>query len=72
MKLLIIYIFLHSLLTSCVLGPDILLIALFSNILSVCSSLNAREQVSHPYRTTDKTVILDSLIFTFLLTSGAV
>jgi hypothetical protein len=33
-------------------GPNILLSTLFSNTLSLCSSLNVRDQVSHPYRTT--------------------
>jgi hypothetical protein len=28
---------------------------LFSNTLSLCSSLNVRDQVSHPYRTTGET-----------------
>jgi hypothetical protein len=37
---------------------NILLSALFSNTLSRCSSLNIRDNVSHPYRTTDKTIIL--------------
>jgi hypothetical protein len=32
-------------------GPNILLSTLFSNTLSLCSSLNVRDQVSHPYRT---------------------
>jgi hypothetical protein len=27
---------------------------MFSNILSLCSSLNARNKVSHPYKTTGK------------------
>jgi hypothetical protein len=29
------------------------------------SSLNVREQVSHPYRTTDKIIVLHILIFMF-------
>jgi len=36
------------------LGPNILLSTLFSNSLSLRSSLNARGQVSHPYKTTGK------------------
>jgi hypothetical protein len=32
-------------------GPDILLRTLFSNTLSLFSSLNMRYQVSHPYKT---------------------
>jgi polysaccharide pyruvyl transferase WcaK-like protein len=31
------------------LGPNILLSTLFSNTLNLCSSLNVRDQVSHPY-----------------------
>jgi hypothetical protein len=41
--------FLHSPVTSSVLGTNILLTILFSNTLSLCSSLNVRDQVSHPY-----------------------
>jgi hypothetical protein len=44
--------FLHSPVTSSLLGPNIPLSTLFSNTLSLCISLNVREQVSHPYRTT--------------------
>jgi hypothetical protein len=40
--------------TSSLLGPDILLNALFSNTLSLRSSLNVSDQVSHPYKTTAK------------------
>jgi hypothetical protein len=40
--------------TSFLIGPNILLNTLFSNTLSAYSSLNARDQVSHPYRTTGK------------------
>jgi hypothetical protein len=43
--------FLHSPVTSSLFGPNILLRTLFSNPLSLCSSLNARDQVSHPYKT---------------------
>jgi hypothetical protein len=48
------------------LRPNILLSTLFSNILSRCSSFNVRDQVSHPYRTADKIIVLYILIFTFL------
>jgi hypothetical protein len=44
--------------TSSLFGPNILLITLFSNTLGPCSSLNVRDQVSHPYRTTGKIVVL--------------
>jgi hypothetical protein len=46
--------FLHSPVTSSLLGPNILNSTLSSNILSLCSSLNVRDQVSYPYRTTGK------------------
>ena len=41
--------FLHSPVTSSLLGPNILLYTLFSNTLSLRSSLNVSDQVSHPY-----------------------
>jgi hypothetical protein len=47
-------------------GPNTLLNTLFSNNLSLCSSLNVREQVSHPYRTTGKMIIVYILILMFL------
>jgi len=34
--------------TASLLGPNILFSTLFSNTLNLCSSLNVREQVSHP------------------------
>jgi hypothetical protein len=39
---------------------------LFANTLSLCSSLNVRDQVSHPYRTTGKIIILYILNGMFL------
>jgi hypothetical protein len=36
---------------------------LSSNILSLCSSLNVKDHVSHPYRTTSKIIVLYILIF---------
>jgi hypothetical protein len=48
--------FLQSPVTYSLFGPNILLNTLFSNILSLCSSLNVRDQVSRPYRTTSKIV----------------
>jgi hypothetical protein len=44
--------FLHSPVTSSLLGQNILLRTLFSDILSLWSSLSVRDQVSHPYKTT--------------------
>jgi hypothetical protein len=43
--------------TSSFFGSNILLSTLFSNILCLYSSLNVREQISHPYRTTGKIVV---------------
>jgi hypothetical protein len=51
--------------TSFLFCPNILLSTLFSNTLSLCSALNVIDQVSHPYRTTGKIVILYIHIFTF-------
>ena len=42
---------LHSPVTSSLLGPNILLNTLFSNIRSLLSSRNVSDQVSHPYNT---------------------
>jgi hypothetical protein len=49
--------------TSSLFGQNILLNTLFSNTLSLCSSLNIRDQVLHPYRTTGKIIVLYILIF---------
>ena len=48
---------LHSLITSSLLDPNILN-TLFSNTLSLRSSLSVSDQVSHPYKTTGKIMIL--------------
>jgi hypothetical protein len=40
------------------LGPNILLDTLFSNIFSLRSSLNISDQVSHTYKTTGKIMVL--------------
>jgi hypothetical protein len=59
--------FLHSPVTlSLRVGPNILLRTLFSNILSLCSSLNMRDQVSHPYRATGRIMVLFILTFNSL------
>jgi len=47
--------------TSSLLAPNILL-----NILTLRSSLNVSDQVSHPYKTTGKIIVLYILIFKFL------
>jgi len=52
--------------TSSFLGPNILLSNLFSDILNLSSSQSDRDQVSHPYKTTGKTIVLYILIFKVL------
>ena len=48
------------------LRPKCLLSTLFWKTLSLRSSLNVSDQVSHPYKTTDKIIVLYILIFTSL------
>ena len=48
--------FSHSLVSSSSLGPNVILNTLFSNILSLRSSLNESDQFSHPYKTTGKII----------------
>ena len=55
--------FIHCPVTSSLLGPNILN-TLFSNTLSLRSSLNVSDQVSHPYKTAGKIIVL--YIFKFL------
>ena len=50
--------FLHSSVTSSLLGQNILFNTLFSNTLSLRSSRNVRDQVSHPHKSTSKIIIL--------------
>jgi hypothetical protein len=57
--------FLHYPFTSTHLGPNILLKTLFSNTLSLRSSPNVSDQVSHPYKTTGKIIVLYTFIFKF-------
>ena len=52
----------YSLLTMSLLGPNILLSTLFSKTLSLRSSINVSDQVSHPYKTTGKIIVLYILI----------
>jgi hypothetical protein len=59
--------FLHPPVTSTILHrTNILVSTLFSNTLNTCSSLNVRDQVSHPHKTTGRVIVLYILIFTFL------
>ena len=55
--------FLHSAVTSSLLGSYIPLDTLFLNTLSLRSSLNVSDQVSCPYKTTGKIIVLYILIF---------
>ena len=55
--------------TSFLLSPNISLSTLFSNTLSLCSSLSATDQVSHPYTTGRITAMY---ILTFILSGGNV
>ena len=57
---------LHSPIISSLLVPNILLNTMFSNTLSFLSSFNVNDQVSHPYKTTGKIIVLYILIFKFL------
>jgi hypothetical protein len=50
--------FLHSPVTSPLLDPNILLSTLFSNTLSLRSTLNVDEQISYPYKTTGKIIVV--------------
>jgi hypothetical protein len=46
--------FLQPPVTSSLLGSNIFLSTLFPKTLNLCSFLNVRQQISHPYETTDK------------------
>jgi hypothetical protein len=55
--------FLHSPVTSSLIGPNILLRTLFSNTLSLFPSLSVRDHVSHPYKTTDRIMVFYSNLY---------
>jgi len=57
---------LHSPVTSSLLDLNIILNTIFSNNLRFHSSLNVSDQVSHPYKTTGKIIVLHILIVKFL------
>jgi hypothetical protein len=57
--------FLHPPVTSSLFSPNIFLSTLFSNTLSLCSSLNVRDKVSQLYRTTGKIMVLYILMLLF-------
>jgi hypothetical protein len=46
--------FLQPIVILSLFGPNILLSILFSNTLSLCFSLNVRDRISHPYKTTGR------------------
>ena len=54
---------LHWPVTSYLLGPNILLNTLFPNTLSLRSSPNVSDEVSHTYKTTGKIIVLYIIIF---------
>jgi hypothetical protein len=47
---------------SSLFGPDILPSTLFSSTLNLYCSLNARDQVSHPYKIRGKIIVLPQII----------
>jgi len=55
--------FLYSPVTSSVVGTNILLNTLFSNILNLRPSLNVNDQLSHPHKIKGKIVIMCILMF---------
>ena len=55
-----------SLLLRIPLGPEIRFTILFSNTLSLRSSLNVRDQAPQPYTTTGNIIDLHIIIFKFL------
>ena len=59
----------HCPVTSSLLGPNILLNTLFSNTHSFLSSRSVNDQVSHPYKTTGKIIVLYTSIFKFLVST---
>ena len=61
--------FLHFVATLSFLDPNIFLTTLFSNTLSLSSSLSLSDQVSHPYKTKVKIINLYILIFILLVSN---
>ena len=59
------YSFPHSHIILSLLGPNILLSTLFTNTLSLRSSLNVNDQFSHPYKAKSKTILLYILTFIY-------
>jgi hypothetical protein len=61
--------FFHSPITSSLLGPNILHSTLFSDTLSLRSSLNVSDQVSHPYKTKENYRSVDFKSLNFWITN---
>ena len=59
--------FLHFPVTASLLGPNIPFSTLFSNTLSLRSSLSVGDQVSHPYKTTGKIIVLYILLHRYVV-----
>ena len=57
--------FLHSPVTSSLLGPNILLSTIFSKNISLLFSVSVSDRVSQPYKTTNSILVLYILIFKF-------
>jgi hypothetical protein len=57
--------FLHPSTTHSLLVPNILLSTLFLNTLNLASSLHVRDQVSHPYKTKAKIIVVYILSLSF-------
>jgi len=60
------YVIFQSPVTSTLFRPNIFLSTLFSNTLSLCSSVNVRERAPHPYKT-GKITALYIFVFMFLV-----
>jgi hypothetical protein len=58
--------FLYLPFTSSIFGPNIFLSIPVPNTLCLCSFHNVADQVSHPYRTTSKIIVLKVRIFSSL------
>jgi hypothetical protein len=58
--------FLQPAVTSFLLGSDIFLSTQFSKALDLCSSLNVRNQISHPHEKIGNIMVLCITVFKFL------
>jgi len=62
-------ILLHSPVTASLLGPNILLNTIFSNTLGFLSSLNVNDQLSNPYNTKGKIIVVQNITKDLMLPS---